>query len=338
MNIVILDDYQDAVRKLACACLLEPYNAKVYTNNVKGTSQLTFRLKDADIVILNHDRTQINRPILEKLNKLKLIIQIGQVGSHLDVDACTDMGIAVVNGHESAIATAEYTWALIMTSMRRLPQYIGMLKHGGWQQSGLKRSSMPNNFALGTRLEGKTLGIWGFGKIGSHLARFGQVFNMHILIWGSEESRQKAAAQGYDVAQTKEELFKKSDVLSVHLRLSDKTQHIIKFNDLTCMKPTSLFVNTANAGLVETEALVSALNRGRPGLAAIDVFDAEPILQGHALLRLENALCTPHIGCVDLGSYEKHYRAAFEHIANFINGGSPVPILNPLALQRRQLK
>lgn len=338
MTVVILDDYQDAVRKLSCAKQLEPYNAKVYTNNVKGVSQLVFRLKDADILVLNHGRTQINRSVLEKLTKLKLIVQVGRVSSHLDVDACTDLGIAVVDGEESPAATAEFTWALIMASMRRLPQYIGMLKHGGWQQSGLKRASMPNNFALGTSLEGKTLGIWGFGNIGSRIASFGEIFNMHVLVWGDEASCEKAAAKGFDVALSKEELFKSSDILSVHLRLCEETQHIIQLNDLTSMKPTALFVNTANAGLVDTDALVSALNRGRPGMAAVDMFDTEPILQGHALLRLENVICTPHIGCVDLESYEKHYHAAFKHIVSFVEGGSSLPILNPLALQRRQLK
>ena len=333
MTVVILDDYQDAVRKLSCAGLLESYNAKVYTNNVKGVSQLTLRVKDADVLVLNYGRTQMSRSILEKLPKLKLIVQVGQVGPHLDVEACTDLGIAVVNGEDSPVATAEFVWALIMSSMRRLPQYVSMLKHGGWQQSGLKRASMPINFALGTSLEGKTLGVWGFGDIGSRIAHFGEVFNMHVLVWGDASEVEKAAAKGYDIALTKEELFESSDVLTMHLHFSEDKRHIIKLSDLSLMKPTALFVNTANAGLVETDALVSALNRGRPGLAAVDVFDSEPIMQGHALLRLENAICTPHIGCVDLESYERHYCKAFGYIVNFIEGVGPLPVVNPQVLE-----
>ncbi|CAK7035981.1 MAG: Glyoxylate/hydroxypyruvate reductase B [Saezia sanguinis] len=337
MNIVILDDYQDTIRKLACASRLEPFSAKVYTNNVKGISQLVFRLKDADILVLNHGRTQITRQILEKLPKLKLIIQIGLVGPHLDLDACTSSGIAVIEGHESPTATAEFTWALIMSAMRRLSQYVGMLKHGGWQQSGLKRAAMPANFALGCRLAGKTLGIWGYGRIGSLVAHYGKCFNMHVLVWGSDASRKKAADAGHDVAQSREELFKESDVLSLHLRLGENNRRIVKLDDLSLMKNTSLFVNTANAELVDTDALVCALNRGCPGLAAVDVFDSEPILQGHALLRLENTICTPHIGSVDQESYETHFCAAFDHIVNFTEG-KPLPILNPQALQFRQIK
>lgn len=337
MNIVILDDYQDAVRKLPCVSKLEPFNTKIYTNNVKGISQLTFRLKDADIVVLNAGRTHLTRQILEKLPKLKLIVQIGRVGPHLDLETCTAKGIAVVEGIGSPTATAEFTWALIMAVMRRLPQYVSMLKHGGWQQSGLKSASMPPNFALGTKLAGKTLGVWGYGRIGALIAHYGKTFNMHVLVWGSEASRAKAQALGHDTAQSREELFEQSDVLSLHLRLGENNHQIVKLEDLSRMKETALFVNTANSELVETQALVCALNRGRPGLAAIDVFDTEPILQGHALLRLENAICTPHIGAVDLESYETQFCAAFELISDYIEG-MPVPIMNPQALQFRQMK
>ena len=336
MNIVILDDYQDAVRKLACASKLDPFNAKVYTNHVKGNSQLIFRLKDADILILNHGRTQITRPILEKLPKLKLIIQIGLAGPHLDLKSCTELGIAVVEGTEPSEAAAEFTWALVMSSLRRIPQYVGMLKHGGWQQSGLKRASLPSNFALGTLLSGKTLGIWGFGRVGSLVAQYGRAFNMRVIVWGSEASRGKAVTAGYEIVRSKAELFEQSDVLSLHLRLSNDTFHIIKLNDLQLMKPTSLLVNTAHAELIDTESLVTALNRGTPGMAAVDVFDTEPILQGHALLRLENAICTPHISSVDQETFEAHFSKAFDDVLAFAQG-KPLPVLNPEALQRRQI-
>lgn len=328
MNVVILDDYQDAVRKLACAQLLDPLNAKVYTNTVKGVGQLAVRLRDADIIVLIRERTQITRQLLEKLPRLKLISQTGKAGAHLDVAACTDYGVAVAEGVGSPIAPAELTWALIMAAMRRLPQYIANLKHGAWQQSGFKAASMPPNFGLGNVLHGRVLGIWGYGRIGKLVARYAHAFGMQICVWGSEAARQKAQEDGLMAAPSKEAFFETCDVLSVHLRLNDATRGIIAAQDLARMKPTALFVNTSRAELVEPEALLHALNRGRPGLAAIDVFESEPILQGHALLRLENCICTPHIGYVEQDSYELYFRAAFENVVNFV-AGQPTHILNP---------
>ena len=328
VNIVILDDYQDAVRKLACASLLDPFNAKVYTNTIKGVGQLSVRLRDADVIVLIRERTHISRQLLEKLPRLKLIAQTGKAGSHIDVEACTDRGVAVAEGIGSPVAPAELTWALIMAAMRRLPQYISNLKHGAWQQAGLKAASMPPNFGLGNVLRGRTLGIWGYGRIGQLLASYGKAFGMQVCIWGSEGSRQNALAHGFLAAASKEEFFEQSDVLSLHLRLNEATRSIVTAQDLARMKPTALFVNTSRAELVEPEALLCALNRGRPGLAAIDVFESEPILQGHALLRLENCICTPHIGYVEQDSYELYFRAAFENVVNFVNG-EPTGILNP---------
>lgn len=335
MNIVILDDYQDAVRKLECAAKLEAYPAKVYTNTVKGIGQLSIRLKDADVIVLIRERTHITRQLTDKLPKLKLIAQTGRVGSHIDVPACTERGIAVAEGTGSPIAPAELTWALIMTAMRRLPQYIGNLKHGAWQQSGLKAGSMPANFGLGTVLRGKTLGIWGYGKTGQLLAGYGKAFGMNVLVWGREPSREKAVFDGFQSAASREEFFAQSDVLTLHLRLNDDTRGIVKAEDLACMKPTSLIVNTSRAELIEPDALISALNRGKPGMAAVDVFETEPILQGHALLRLENCICTPHIGYVEQDSYEMYFGAAFDNVLNFIKG-TPTNIVNPGALQVRR--
>jgi D-3-phosphoglycerate dehydrogenase len=335
MNIVILDDYQDAVRKLDCAAKLDAYQAKVYTNTVKGIGQLSVRLKDADVIVLVRERTQITRALVEKLPRLKLIAQTGRVGAHIDVQACTERGIAVCEGVGSPVAPAELTWALIMASMRRLPQYIGNLKHGAWQQSGLKAGSMPPNFGLGNVLRGKTLGIWGYGRIGQLVADFGKAFGMQVNVWGSQESRDKAVQNGYAAAPDKESFFASSDVLSIHLRLSDTTRNIVTASDLANMKPTALFVNTSRAELIETDALIGALNRGRPGLAAVDVFEAEPILQGHALLRLENCICTPHIGYVEQDSYEMYFSAAFDNVINYIKG-TPSNIVNPGALQVRR--
>lgn len=334
MNIVILDDYQDAVRKLECAAKLEKYNAKVYTNTVKGIGQLSVRLKDTDIIILIQERTHINRQLIEKLPKLKMVCQVGRVSSHLDLEACTERGIVVTECMGSPVPPAEFTWALMMAAMRRIPQYMGNLKHGAWQQSGLKAGSMPTNFSLGSELRGKILGIWGYGRIGQLVAGYGRAFGMQVVIWGSESSREKAQQDGYATATSREDFFEMCDVLSLHIRLSDATRGMVTHADLARMKTTALLVNTARAELIETNTLISALNRGRPGMAAVDVFEVEPILQGHALLRLENCVCTPHIACVEQNNYEWQFNTAFDDVINFIKG-NPSNVINPAALQVR---
>jgi D-3-phosphoglycerate dehydrogenase len=332
MNIIILDDYQDAVRKLRCAARLEPYNAKVFTNTVKGIGQLSVRLRDADVLVLIRERTHFPKALLEKLPRLKLISQTGKAGPHIDIEACTRLGIAVAEGVGSPVAPAELTWALIMAAMRRLPQYIGTLKHGAWQQSGLKSASMPPNFGIGLVLRGRTLGIWGYGRIGQLVAGYGRAFGMQVQVWGSEASRARALADGHQACASRQAFFTSSDVLSVHLRLNETTRGIVGPEELALMKPTALFVNTSRAELVTENALVSALNRGRPGMAAVDVFESEPILQGHPLLRLENAVCTPHIGYVEQDSYELYFGAAFDNVINFIQQ-NPSNIVNPDALR-----
>ncbi|HUR89205.1 MAG TPA: D-2-hydroxyacid dehydrogenase family protein [Ramlibacter sp.] len=335
MNIVILDDYQDAVRKLKSASKLEEYPAKVYTNTIKGIGQLSVRLRDADVIVLIRERTHITRQLIEKLPRLRLIAQTGRVGAHVDVQACTERGVAVAEGVGSPVAPAELTWALIMAAMRRLPQYIGNLKHGAWQQAGMKSASMPANFGLGMVLRGRTLGLWGYGKIGQLVANYGKAFGMRVLVWGSQSSRARAEADGLQAAESREELFSESDVLSLHLRLAEETTGIVTLEDFGRMKPTALLVNTSRAELIEPDALVAGLNRGRPGMAAVDVFESEPILQGHPLLRLENCICTPHIGYVELDSYELYFGAAFDNVVNFIRG-TPTNIVNPGALQVRR--
>ncbi|NSX03831.1 D-2-hydroxyacid dehydrogenase family protein [Cupriavidus gilardii] len=334
MKIAVLDDYQDAVRKLACFQLLQGHDVKVFNNTVKGVGQLAARLSDVEAVVLIRERTRITRQLLEKLPKLKIISQTGRVGgagSHIDVDACTDRGVVVLEGVGSPVAPAELTWALIMAAQRRIPQYVASLKHGAWQQSGLKSTTMPPNFGLGQVLKGQTLGIWGYGKIGRLVAGYGRAFGMNVLVWGREASQTAAREDGFAVAESKEQLFADSDVLSLLLRLNDETRHIVKLADLTSMKPTALFVNTSRAELVEENALVAALNRGRPGMAAVDVFESEPILQGHALLRMENCICTPHLGYVERDSYELYFRTAFQNILDVLSGehGS---VVNPKAL------
>ena len=316
MNIVILDDYQDAVRKLACASKLDALSAKVYTNTVKGVGQLSVRLKDAEIVVLIGARTHITRSLLSKLPKLRCIVQAGCMGSHIDLQACTAHGVAVAANSHAAHAVAEFTWALLMAASRRLPQYIANLRHGVWQQSGLRAISMPPNFGLGTALRGKTLGVWGFGNVGQLVAGFGRAFGMRVLVWGSEQARAAACAQGYVAA-------------------GERTRGIIGLSDLMQMKPTATLVNTAHAELFQPDSLAAALGRGHPGMAAVDVYESEPIMQGQPLLRLENCLCTPHISDVELENYEQYFNAAFDNILDFIVG-KPSNVLNPDALQLKR--
>ena len=332
MNIIILDDYQDAVRKLSCASKLDGLSAKVFTNTVKGVGQLAVRLRDVEALVLIQERTHFPKALLEKLPKLRIISQAGPVGAHIDLETCNRLGIAVAQTPSDPVSTAELTWSLVMAAMRRVPQYIGNLKHGAWQQSGLKAASMPSNFGLGMSLKGKTLGIWGYGRVGRLVASYGEVFGMHVTVWGSNEARSRAVADGYIPAPSREAFFAASDVLSLHLRLGEATQGVITAEDLAQMKPTALLVNTARAELIQEGALVSALNRGRPGMAAVDVFESEPILQGQPLLRLENAICTPHIGFVEQNNYEQLFSAAFDNLLNFI-AGTPTNIVNPEALR-----
>lgn len=334
MRITILDDYQDAARKLHCISLLDGHEVKVYNNTVKGLGQLAVRLRDTEALVLIRERTSISRALVEKLPQLKLIAQTGRAGSHVDIEACTARGIAVAQGVGSPVAPAELTWALIMTAMRRIPQYVANLKHGAWQQSGMKASSMPANFGLGSVLHGKTLGIYGYGRIGKLVAGYGKAFGMNVVIWGRESTLERAKADGWDVAPDKATFFQTCDVISLLLKLTDDTRGIVSKADLNLMKPTALIVNTSRAELIESDALVLALNRGRPGLAAIDVFESEPILQGHPLLRMENVICTPHIGFVEADSYEMYFRVAFENIVAWVQG-QPKNIVNPEVLSTR---
>src|ERR1700761_2939815 len=247
MKIAILDDYQDAVRKLDCFQLLADHEVKVFNNTVRGLGQLASRLSEVDALVLIRERTRITSQLLDKLPRLRMISQTGKVAGHIDLAACTERGIAVLEGTGSPTAPAELTWALIMAAQRRIPQYVANLKQGAWQQSGLKTSALPPNFGLGQVLRGQTLGIWGYGKIGKLIAGYGKAFGMRVLIWGREHSLEAAQADGYEVAESREALFEQSDVLSLHLRLHDDTRGIVTQEDLMRMKPTSLLVNTSRS-------------------------------------------------------------------------------------------
>ncbi|WP_216796288.1 D-2-hydroxyacid dehydrogenase family protein [Candidatus Vallotia tarda] len=331
MKIAILDDYQDAIRKLDCFQLLAEHEVKVFNNTVRGLGQLVSRLAEVEALVLLREHTGITPKLLDKLPRLKVISQIGCVSSHLDLNACNERGIPVLGGISSPFAPAELTWALIMAAQRRIPQYVSNLKQGAWQQSGLRTTALPPNFGLGQILRGQTLGIWGYGEIGQIVANYGRAFRMTVLIYGREHSLQAAKENGFEVVKTREQLFAESDVLSLHLRLHEETRGIITVHDLTKMKPTALFVNTSHAELLEGNALVSALYKGRPGMVAVDVFESEPLLQGYPLLRMENAICTPHIGCVERESYELYFRAAFNSILAYL-GGDIQNVVNPESL------
>ncbi|KND57845.1 D-3-phosphoglycerate dehydrogenase [Candidatus Burkholderia verschuerenii] len=333
MKIAILDDYQDAVRKLDCFHLLDDHEVKIFNNTVRGLGQLASRLSEVDALVLIRERTRISSQLLDKLPKLRMISQTGRAGGgHIDIDACTERGIAVLEGTGSPYAPAELTWALIMAAQRRIPQYVANLKQGAWQQSGLKTSALPPNFGLGQVLRGQTLGIWGYGKIGQLVAVYSKAFGMNVFVYGREHSQQAAREDGFTIAESREALFEQSDVLTVHLRLSEETRAIVKQDDLMRMKPTALFVNTSRMELMEDNALLNALHHNRPGMVAIDVYESEPILQGYGLLRMENVICTPHIGYVERESYELYFSAAFNNILAF-DAGDTSSVFNKDALQ-----
>ena len=341
MNIAILDDFQDTIRKLPCATLLDEHITKVYTNNVKGVGQLAVRMRDAEVVVLTHQRTNITKALVDKLPKLRLVVQTGAATDNINVDACTERGILVCAGTDAPHASAELTWGLVMTSMRRIPHYMSHLKHGAWQQSGMKARAMPDNFCIGSSLRGKVLGVWTddmaqlHNSVGYLVAGYGRAFGMRVLIWGHADACSFAAQHGFEVANTKEHFLDACDVLSLHPSCSDSSPALLNLADLSRMKPTALLVNTANATLIEPDALVAALNRGRPGLAAVDVFDSEPPAPGKTLLRLENCICTPHISHVEIDTLQADYEAAFNTINAFAAGQAIAP-LNPQALSVRR--
>lgn len=327
MKIAILDDFQDAVRQLDCIKILDGHDVKVFTNSTRGVGQLAIRLAQFDALVLIRERTALPHQLLAKLPKLRLISQTGKVSGHIDVSAATAQGIAIAEGVGSPVAPAELTWALIMAATRKIVPYANNLKDGLWQTASVN----PVLNGLGTVLRGRTLAIWGYGKIGRMVAGYGKAFGMHILVWGGEASRAAAQADGHEAAASREALFERADVLSLHLRLADGTRGIVGADDLARMKPTALLVNTSRAELVADGALEAALHRGCPGAAALDVFASEPLAQDSPLLRIPTVLATPHLGYVEKDSYEMYFKSAFENLVNFANG-NPTNLLNPEVL------
>jgi D-3-phosphoglycerate dehydrogenase len=324
MKIAVIDDYQNAFRTLKCFPKLSGHEVVVYTDPETDIGKLAERLKEADAVVLTQQRTYFLRALIEKLPKLKLIGQTGRAATHVDLQACTEKGIVVsAGGSGNPNATAELTWGLILSALRSLPFEVKRLKEGHWQST------------LGIGVNGKTLGIYAYGKIGSIVAGGGKAFGARVLCWGRDGSTGRAKAAGFDVAKNREEFFSEADIVSLHLPLNKDTRGIVTREDLARMKPTALIVNASRAGLIADGALVEALKAGRPGMAAVDVYEKEPVLgANHPLLKMDNVTCTPHLGYVTRESYEEYYAVVVDDIVNFA-AGKPSNVLNPEALGKK---
>jgi D-3-phosphoglycerate dehydrogenase len=326
MRVAILDDYFDTLRSLDCFAMLDGHEVTVWNDHVDDVGELAERLADTEVLVLIRERTRITADLLERLPQLLLISQ-RSVFPHIDVDACTRLGIVVssdLHAGSPSVSTAELTWGLVLAAMRRIPQQMTSLRSGHWQES------------VGHTLAGRTLGLFGYGRIAEVVSGYGRAFGMPVLVWARPESRARASAAGLEVALGKQELFERSDVLSVHLRLVAETRGIVTADDLARMQSTSLFVNTSRAGLVESGALVDALRRGRPGMAAVDVFDDEPLRDADdPLLQLDNVVCTPHIGYVTRDEWELQFRDIFDQVVRFA-GGVPANVVNPDVLDHRR--
>ncbi|MBY0267110.1 MAG: D-2-hydroxyacid dehydrogenase family protein [Burkholderiales bacterium] len=323
MKVTILDDYQNVIRSLDCFSKLKGHEVTVWNDHSKDVDVLAERLKDTEALVLIRERTPIRAPLIARLPKLRLISH-HSVYPHIDLDACTQHGVLLctsLHPGQPSHATAELTWGLIIAAMRHIPQEVAALKAGRWQST------------VGSGLRGKTLGIFSYGRIGAVIAGYGKAFGMKVLVWGREGSLERARADGYATAPSKEAFFETCDVISLHLRLIDATRGIVTAADLARMKPTSLIVNTSRAGLIAPGVLEAALKAGRPGMAAVDVFEEEPVLGGnHPLLKLDNALCTPHIGYVERNGYERIFGNIFDQITAYASG-EPINMVNPEALK-----
>ena len=319
MKISILDDYFDTLRTLPCFAKLAGHDVTIWNDHVEDTDTLAARLKDAEVLVLIRERTKIRAPLLERLPKLKLISQ-RSVYPHIDVAACTRQGVILSSSqHPGApsYAAAEITFALLLAAMRKLPQQVAALKTGQWQTG------------VGQTVRGKTLGIYGYGRIGSVVAGYGKAFGMNIRVWARPATLEVARHDGYTPSASKEAFFAECDVISLHMRLVDATRHIVTADDLARMKPAALLVNTSRAPLIAPGALAEALRRGRPGMAAVDVFEDEPVLdKNHPLLTMDNAICTPHIGYVTNEEFETQFVDIFEQVVAYANG-KPINVINP---------
>jgi D-3-phosphoglycerate dehydrogenase len=320
MNITVLDDYANIVRTLSCVSLLGDHALTVHNDCERHIDALADRLRHTDALVLLRERTPVRAELIARLPRLKLITLNGPY-PHVDIDACTARGIVLCSEHaRTSYATAELTWGLIIAAMRHIPQQMARLKSGGWQSRA------------GTGLRGRTLGIYGYGRIGKQVAGFGKAFGMRVMIWSRDQARAQALADGYEVATHREALFDEADVLSIHVRLLPETRGLVTEADLARMKPDAVFVNTSRAELVADGALVAALRDGRPGAAAVDVYDTEPMTDaGHPLLQLENVIATPHLGYMERDQMENYFSDQFQRVLAFA-AGKPYGVVNPAAL------
>jgi D-3-phosphoglycerate dehydrogenase len=326
MRITILDDYFDTLRSLPSFGKLEGHQIEIWNDHVQETDVLAARLKETEALVLIRERTEIRAPLLERLDKLRLISQ-RSVYPHIDVDACTRRGVIVSSGQHPgspSYAAAELTWGLILAAMRQIPQQMRSLRAGNWQ------------IGVGHTLRGKTLGIHGYGRIGSTVAGYGKAFGMQVLVWAREASRQRAEADGYAIASSKPALYEQSDVVSLHMRLVEETRGIVTAADLARMRPSALLVNTSRAQLIESGARGRALRAGRPGLAAVDVYEQEPLRDPNdSLLMIDNVVCTPHIGYVTRDEFEIQFSDVFDQIVAY-SQGRPINVVNPAVLKGLQ--
>ena len=326
MKIAILDDYFDTIRTLPCFTRLAGHDVTVWNDHVQDVDRLAERLAHTEVLVLIRERTQIRKVLLERLPKLRLISQ-RSVYPHIDIADCTRLGIVVSSGQHPdtpSNATAELTWGLVLSAMRHIPQQAAALKRGVWQ-TGVFHS-----------VRGKKLGLYGYGRIGRAVAEYGRAFGMDVQFWAREASRERAMSEGWNVAASREAFFASSDVLSLHMRLVPATRHVVTAADLALMKPTALLVNTSRAGLIAPDALVQALQAGRPGMAAVDVYETEPLRDPtHPLLAMENVVATPHVGYVTRDEYEIQFTDIFDQIIAFA-AGTPTNVVNPDVLAHRQ--
>ena len=324
MKIAVIDDYQDAFRTLRCYAKLKGHEVLVYNDTEKDPARLAERLKDADAVILTQARSAFPRVLIEGLPKLRLISQTGRSTGHIDIAACTEHGVVVsAAGFATPHPTAELTWGLILAALRHIPYEVQRLREGHWQST------------VGICVRGKTLGIYAYGRIGSLVAHVGRGFGARVLCWGRDGSLARAKEAGYEVAESRKAFFAESDILSLHLPLNSETRGIVTGEDLARMQPAALIVNTSRAGIIAEDALVEALKAGRPGFAAVDVFEDEPVLgAAHPLLKMDNVVATPHLGYVERENYEIYYGIVIDQIRAYA-GGNPINVLNPTVVAKK---
>jgi D-3-phosphoglycerate dehydrogenase len=323
MRIAILDDYFDTVRGLPCFAMLDGHDVTIWNDHLQDTDGLAERLRDTEVLCLIRERTEIRAPLLDRLKNLRLISQRSGY-PHVDVAACTRNGIILSSNQEAetpSFAAAELTWALALAAARDIPRQVNSLKAGSWQ------------CGVGTTLRGKVYGVHGYGRIGAEVARYAEAFGMEVVVWARDATRERARADGWRTAESQDAFYAECDVISLHMRLLDATRHIVKASHLALMKPTAILVNTARAPLIEPGALVAALKSGRPGKAAVDVFEDEPVRDpAHPLLQMDNVVATPHIGYVSTDAFERQFNQIFDQILAYA-AGKPINVINPEALK-----